>query len=120
MPTEFPRLKTGAVTQYPAESGVQRRTVVRRFLDGSEQRFPELRGVSRRWVVRLRQLTPEEAREIALFFEDRQGRYGEFSFVDPDSGVTYEGCRFEDDNSAWSAEGENDHSMTLVIRKDGL
>ncbi len=36
---EFPKLKTGAVLQYPAAKRLECLTQVTRFLDGSEQRF---------------------------------------------------------------------------------
>ena len=40
----FPRLTTGAVTQYPSSRNLTYSTYVLRFVDGREQRFRELRG----------------------------------------------------------------------------
>ena len=39
---EFPKLKTGAVAQYPAQRTTRYSTHVMRFMDGSEQRYREL------------------------------------------------------------------------------
>ena len=35
----FPKLKTGAVAQYPASRALSQATEVVRFLDGTEQRY---------------------------------------------------------------------------------
>ena len=49
----FPLLKTGAVTQYPAQKSFAYSNYVARFLDGAEQRYRECGGPLSRWLIRL-------------------------------------------------------------------
>ena len=42
--SDFPKLRTGVVAQYPATRELRFSTSVTSFLDGSEQRYRDLRG----------------------------------------------------------------------------
>ncbi len=115
MPT-FPQLHSGAIAQYPLERSKGFRTVVTRYLDGTDQRFIEFASPVRRWVLKLEKLTSDEAGILESFFADRQGRSGLFAFTDPHDGVEYPTCVFEGDSSSMAWESENDCHSTLVIR----
>lgn len=95
--SEFPKLKTGAVLQHPAEWGHEPQTYVVRFVDGTEQRFRERGSPLRKWIIRLDLLDEEEARRVEQFFEAQQGRCGSFAFTDPWDGQQYPDCSFEQD-----------------------
>lgn len=115
---DFPRLKTGAVEQYPAVKQVERPVRVLRFLDGGEQRFPEKGGAARRWVLRLELLDEAEMRLLEDFFVAQKGRFGTFTFTDPRDGAAYENCSLESDRMEAEFAGEGTGGTTLVIRQN--
>lgn len=115
---EFPKLKTGAVAQYPAGRRVEYATQIFRFLDGSEQRYREQGAPVRRWVIRLDRVDEAELQSLAEFFTSVQGRAGSFSFVDPWDEVTYGDCRLEDDAMAVELSGEMRGRTVLVVREN--
>ena len=114
----FPRLKTGAVMQYPASRSVEHTTQVHRFVDGSEQRYRDRGAPVRRWVIRLEQLDEAEMRELQEFFGSVGGRAGSFSFLDPWDDVTYEDCSLEGDELAVEVSGEMRGRTVLVVREN--
>jgi hypothetical protein len=91
----FPKLKTGAVIQYPARRGIGFSTHIVRFLDGSEQRSRLRRVQRRRWIIRLELLDSDEIASLESFFLSNQGQSGSFEFVDPWDDVTYPDCSLE-------------------------
>ena len=113
----FPKLKTGAVAQYPLESAVLRSTEVHRFMDSSDQRYRDIRVGRRRWVVRLTMLDDAELSAIRLFFQQQQGRVIPFEFEDPISGLTIPSCRFSSDQLALSLTGEHMGSAEIAIEE---
>lgn len=93
----FPKLKTGAPTQYPAIASMESPTHVTRFVDGGTQRFRMRAGVIRRWELDLALLDESETRMLENFFVEQRGAAGTFEFEDPQSAVVYGNCRFEHD-----------------------
>jgi uncharacterized membrane-anchored protein len=114
----FPRLKTGAVAQYPASRSVEYATRVFRFLEGSEQRYRERGSAVRRWVIRLDKLDEAELQTLQEFFGSVQGRAGSFSFVDPWDEAEHENCSLEDDTMAVELSGEMRGRTVLVVREN--
>jgi hypothetical protein len=115
---EFPRLKTGAVAQYPARRVTRYQTQVMRFMDGSEQRFREFSGALRRWVIELTALDDEEMEAMEAFFVAEQGGYGTFTFVDPWDDVEYEGCSLDNPDAFFNYTGLHDGRTRLVVRQN--
>lgn len=113
----FPRLKTGAVAQYPAARAVRFRTQVFRFVDGSEQRFAEGGAELKRWEIDLRLLSESERGAILDLFRDRGGAHGTFAFTDPWSGVEYAACGFATDSLAVLATGEGRTETRVAIEE---
>ena len=113
----FPKLKTGAVMQYPASRSVEGATQVFRFVDGSEQRFRQ-RLVARRWVIRLERLDEEELQRLEEFFGSVQGRAGSFSFTDPWDDVAHDDCSLEGDEMVVEVSGEMRGRTVLVVREN--
>lgn len=95
--SDFPRLKTNAIAQYPSRTGSSYRTGILRFIDGKEQRFRKMGEPRREWVLRLDQLDETEVHNLRRFFEAQRGSYGTFRFTDPWTGIEHEGCGFESD-----------------------
>jgi len=112
---EFPKLKTGAVAQYPSSRVLEFSTEVRRFLDESEQRFRDRAGVRRRWRLDLTQLDESELGAIRTFVDARRGAFETFDFEDPFSGSTIPNCRLSGDVLELLSEAELNHSVRLEI-----
>lgn len=115
---EFPRLKTGAVSQYPARRVTRYETQVMRFVDGSEQRFREFSGPLRRWVIELTTLDDEEMEAMEAFFVSEQGGYGTFTFVDPWDDEEYTGCSLDNPDIFLNYTGLHDGRTRLVVRQN--
>jgi phage-related protein len=114
----FPRLKTGAVAQYPAAMQVAFRTRRVRFIDGQEQRFREYAMPLRKWIVDLSQLDESELASLEEFFVQAQGSYGKFVFTDPLDETEYEDCSLEQDAIVLDAAGIHDGRTTLTVREN--
>jgi len=115
---EFPKLRTGAVAQYPSEKEIAFQTTITRFVDGTEQRFRSSKGAATRWVVQLSHVSGEEMAAIAEFFNSARGRFGSFSFVDPWDGTEYPDCSFEADEFIGNAASECRWAGRLIIRNN--
>ncbi len=111
----FPRLKTGAVTQYPSRLNIDFRTEVLQFLDGKEQRFRSYSTSQKRWLISLSSLDEAEVQEIVQFVIEQSGKAGVFSFTDPWDGAVYENCSIEQDEVFISATSAQSCQMELVV-----
>jgi phage-related protein len=94
----FPRLKTGAVAQYPLLRQEQFRNQTVRFVDGTDQRYRDSGAVRQRWDIQCSGLDEGEAAAIEEFFMENQGAYGSFAFTDPWDGNVYDDCSLELDS----------------------
>ena len=115
---DFPKLKTGAVAQYPASVGTQFATRVMRFVDGSEQRWQRFGAPLWKWTISLSQLDETETAAIEAFFESHKGRFETFTFEDPWTGETAVNCTFEHDDLTLVFSGESHAATKLVIREN--
>jgi hypothetical protein len=124
-PSTFPALPSGAVTQLPwskrrtyetsftdLEVGVRHATAAR---DGGLTNFPTAPEL--RWDITLRAIRPADAENHIKFFISQHGRFGSFSFTDPDTLVTSSGCRYDSDDLTVSYDGYNRCSISLTIIK---
>ena len=114
----FPLLKTGAVTQYPAQKSFAYSNYVARFLDGAEQRYRESSGPLSRWSIRLDLVDEAELNALELFFLDQQGAFGSFSFIDPWDSTTHANCSLDEDTLDLQLAGEGRGSTTVNIREN--
>ena len=114
---EFPKLRTGVVTQYPARRQHVFSTRVLQFIDGNEQRFRLWPGGLRQWVIRLELLTEDELSALRDFHRGRAGRSQSFSFIDPWDDVNYPNCTLEDDDFDAVLQGEERGDVTLMVRE---
>ena len=111
---EFPKLKTGAVAQYPSTREARLRNESVRFLDGTSQRYRDSGAMRRRWVIRLELLDEGELAAIEEFFAAMQGAYTSFTFTDPWDEQDYSDCRLGDE-VAFIAAGEMQGSTILTV-----
>lgn len=114
----FPKLRSGAVSQYPTGRGISYSTWVGQFVGGKEQRFREFPSSLLRWVIELQLLSAREAGELRAFFMSEQGRAGKFEFEDPWTGTVYADCSFESDENEIRWDGEDMGRMRFVIRQN--
>ena len=116
--SEFPRLKTGAVLQYPAQHASEYSTTVLRFVDGSEQRVSNYATPIHRWVVRLSVLDETELHLFREFFRAHSGAVQNFSFTDPWDGTTYPSCSLEDSELAEQLVSPSSATTSLRVREN--
>ncbi|MBZ5581830.1 MAG: DUF2460 domain-containing protein [Acidobacteriia bacterium] len=111
----FPKLKSAAALQYPAERRVRHQNQALRFVDGTEQRYRDGRGALHRWEIPLSQLDESEMAAVEKFFEANQGAAGSFEFTDPWDGKVYPNCSLESDVVELSATGEMSGATRLTV-----
>ena len=116
--SDFPRLKTGAVLQYPAQKETRFSTDVLRFVDGSEQRFREYQAPLRRWVIRLDLLDDDELHALRQFFMDMAGAAVSFAFTDPWDATRYASCSFENAEIKGVVVNDAQGKTLLTVREN--
>lgn len=112
---QFPKLRTGAVMQYPASRETAFANARLQFIDGSEQRYRTASGTLRKWMIPLRLLDDYEMHQLERFFNECQGTYASFLFVDPADETEYADCSLNEDDFAITALDEMRHSATIVV-----
>lgn len=115
----FPLLKTGAVTQYPAQRGVQYSTVALQFVDGAEQRFRSYSAPIHQWAIQLSLLDQAELQTLQEVFRALAGRAENFSFTDPWDGTTYTSCSLASDSMKAALAGEWSGQTSLTVLENG-
>ena len=91
----FPTLRSGQVTMTPLTRGLEFRTQVHKFKNGSEQRVAE-RGERARFVLSYTNLDGYDVSTLCDFWRSTKGSFDATWDITVD-GVLYEGCAFEDD-----------------------
>ncbi len=115
---DFPKLKTGAITQYPSQRRIDYSTGIVQFIDGSEQRFRDAPGSLKRWTIRLDQVDEGELAILTEFVRSQQGEYGSFTFTDPWDGAVYGNCSFEGGVMERRLMTESRGSTTLIVKEN--
>ncbi len=111
----FPVLKTGAIAQYPLDSGVSYSTQAVRFMDGSQQRFRLYGAGLRRWTLKLDLLDEQELGAVIAFVE-QQGS-ATFAFIDPVTGDNVATCMISGQQFDATMNRELDGQATVVIEE---
>jgi hypothetical protein len=114
----FPRLKTGAVAQYPGRRIQQFQNQALRFVDGAEQRYRDSSCAVHEWEVALEQLEEGEMAALEGFFAANRGEYGSFEFTDPWDGRVYADCSLAGDGADFTNVGEMKCRTVLRIREN--
>ena len=111
----FPRLKTGAVAQYPATQSLRFQNQTVRFVDGTEQRYRDSASPLHRWEIRLDQLDDGELAAVEQFLRDVQGAFGNFAFNDPWDGHEYSNCSLDGDSLDMTALAEMNSRTAIAV-----
>ena len=111
----FPALRTGAIAQHPFERAGQMMVESNRFLDFSRQAYRDAASIRRTWTVRLDLLDAGEIARLKAFFEQQQGRYGTFTFIDPVDSSVHNACSFANDIFTQHQSDETSNQSTLTI-----
>jgi hypothetical protein len=111
----FPKLKTGAVAQYPLgrTTAFQNQTLT--FVDGTQQRYRDGAAAWLRWEIRLSNLDEGELAAVEEFFVANQGAFGSFTFTDPIDGHVYGDCSLAADSLSAVTAGEMRGTATLTV-----
>ena len=115
MPGTFPALRTGAITQYPLERSSELKVEASEFLDFSRQAYRDTAAVRKSWTITLDLLDSGEVARLRAFFEQQQGRFGVFTFVDPWDNSSHPNCSFADDALTQLQEGEMRNRISLTV-----
>lgn len=114
----FPKLKTGATLQYPAQRATAFSTDVVRFVDGSEQRFRGYQTPLKQWIIQLDLLDETELHTLHEFFLTQSGAAESFSFTDPWDGTVYPNCSLCGDVMAEELSDVEQGKTTLTIAEN--
>jgi hypothetical protein len=114
----FPRLKTNAVAQYPANRTLRFRNQALRFVDGTEQRYRDSAGPLHRWGIRLSQLDEGEMAAMEGFFAANQGAFASFEFTDPWDGKVYANCSLASDELGLCSLAEMSGGTSLTVMEN--
>jgi hypothetical protein len=85
------------------------------FLDFSRQVYRDLATIKKTWTVALNLLDADEVARLKAFFEQQQGRYGTFTFVDPVDSSVHNACSFAEDTFTQHQSTETSNQNTLTI-----
>jgi hypothetical protein len=118
MASSFPKLKTGALAQYPATKSVELQNQVIWFVDGGQQRYRECAGPLHQWEIRLDRLDEGEMAALEEFLIENQGCFGSFSFTDPWDGQVYPNCSFAADDLTLLSVAEAQGKTSLLLREN--
>jgi hypothetical protein len=113
----LPKLKSGAIAQYPLTRTLRFSTKVLRFLDGTEQAFPLNSKVLAEWQVPLERLDDGELNGVDQLFMTHQGSSQTFSFVDPLDQTEHSNCNLASDESTIELESVNDGKAIVTVRE---
>ena len=114
----FPKLKTGAVAQYPGRRVLRFQNQTLRFLDGSEQRYRDSGRAGHEWEIRLDHVDEGEMAALEEFFAANQGAFGRFEFTDPWDGQVYADCSLMADEMGLESLAELRGRTVLQIREN--
>ena len=114
---EFPRLKTGAVCQYPLGRRAEYRTEVVDFAGGEEQRYRQWGASAKSWRILLDQLDDAEMAALDEFFLEQAGTAAVFTFTDPHDALVYDNCEFGQEELWADFYGWNQGRTEIVIRQ---
>jgi hypothetical protein len=79
----FPQLMSGAVAQWPVVRRIRKRTILNEQIGGGRIALSDAGAASVDWELELNDLSELEMDSIRSLFKTVEGRYGEFTFLDP-------------------------------------
>jgi hypothetical protein len=111
----YPAIRQGVITQFPY-TGTSSFLTTRNDLEtGPRYAYYERATPRRGWKCSYSVIAPAELLTLMQFFVAMGGRFGSFTFTDPDSKTEYTECRFDQDAFEVSYQGRCRCSLTLTI-----
>jgi hypothetical protein len=111
----FPTLKTGAVAQYPLQTGSRFASQAVQFINGSRQLYRIQGPALRRWSIQFDDLDEGELAAVIAFVE--QQCLAPFSFTDPVTGLTAAKCIIGGQKMGAGMKREENGQATLIIEE---
>jgi phage-related protein len=115
---DFPKLSTGTSVQYPLEETLTCHCTIVQFLDGREQRFALQNTCLKRWKLSYSTLTESEFRRLHDFYVSMHGSARAFSFEDPETGVVFTNCTFEQDSFEILLDSNGSAHVAVIVRQE--
>jgi hypothetical protein len=69
------------------------------------------------WACEGAVVSDEDLAELNAFWASVHGAFEDFSFVDPDTGVTHAKCRFVGNELVVQHRGPNEHAVSFTVRQ---
>ena len=112
----FPTFSAGESVHLPFGQGVDYWNVTNRMPHGWQYAYNILPSGVKRWEITY-VLSDADLGTLRTFWEARSGSYEEFSFTDPDTGVTHDKCRFDMAELEVKYSQPNENTVTVSIQE---
>lgn len=111
----FPEISAGIITQLPFAS--ERQWSVVRVVQPSGPQYGYYYDAApfAAWELSFSVVTEAELATLQAFFVNHGGGWDEFSFTDPDTGITYSKCCFSDESLRVTYLGPNEYKIAITI-----
>lgn len=110
----FPTFTAGESVHLPFSQGRGFQNVTNRQPHGWQYAYNLLATPLGRWQIQF-SLSDADLVTLQNFWDARKGAYEEFTFTDPDTGITHSRCRFDGEALAVEDVGPNEHLVTVNI-----
>lgn len=110
----FPTFTAGESAHLPFSQGREYMNATNRQPHGWQYAYNLLATPLGRWQIQF-SLSDADLVTLQNFWDARKGAYEEFTFTDPDTGITHSRCRFEGEALAVEDVGPNEHLVTVNI-----
>ena len=112
----YPTLAGGEVAHLPFTQQRDAWNITNRQAHGYQYSYNVLAAPLGRWEISYL-LTDADLATLQAFWESMGGRYGEFSFTDPDTGDTASKCRFDQDEFSVQHLGPDENRVSVTIKE---
>jgi phage-related protein len=112
----FPTFALGETAHLPFSQITEYMNATNRMPHGWQYAYNLRSNPLHRWSIAF-SLTDADLITLQNFWDARKGAYEEFSFTDPESGLTYTKCRFSGDSLSVRSMGPNEHLVTVEIHE---
>jgi len=112
----FPTFAFGGSVNLPFGQAVEFRNVTNRMPHGYQFACNLHATAVKRWEITYT-LSDADLDTLRTFWADRYGSYEEFTFTDPDTGVTTNKCRFDQEELSVRHDGPNENVVQVVIQE---
>ena len=112
----FPTFSGGESVHLPFAQGREFWNVTNRMPHGWQYSYNLLPNGLKRWEITF-SLSDADLGTLRTFWEARSGSYEEFTFTDPDTGITTSKCRFDQEALDVRHNGPNEAVVTVIIQE---